>query len=60
LNNKQHYSGTGIGLALCQKIAGHHQGVIRAEAKEDKGATFYVLLPLTQSPRVLHVANELP
>jgi PAS domain S-box-containing protein len=49
LNSRQEYSGTGIGLALCQKIAGQHQGGIRAEAKENKGATFYVQLPLTQS-----------
>lgn len=56
LNNKQQYSGTGIGLALCQKIAGHHQGGIRAEAKENNGAVFYVLLPLTQSAD--HVVDQ--
>lgn len=55
LNNRQQYSGTGIGLALCQKIAEHHQGRIHAEAKENNGATFYVLLPLTQSAK--HVVN---
>jgi PAS domain S-box-containing protein len=49
LNSRKEYSGTGIGLALCQKIAGQHQGGIRAEAKENNGATFYVRLPLTQS-----------
>ena len=49
LNNRQQYSGTGIGLALCQKIAEHHQGEIHAEAKENDGATFYVLLPLAQA-----------
>ncbi len=49
LNSQHQYSGTGIGLALCQKIARQHQGGIRAEAKENNGATFYVLLPLTQS-----------
>src|SRR5258708_6503737 len=48
LNNQQQYSGTGIGLALCQKIAVHHQGGIHAEGKENNGATFYVQLPLTQ------------
>jgi PAS domain S-box-containing protein len=49
LNTQQQYSGTGIGLALCQKIVEHHQGGIRAEGRENDGAVFYVLLPLTQS-----------
>ena len=49
LNNQQQYSGTGIGLALCRKIAEQHQGRIRAEAEESFGATFYVLLPLKQN-----------
>lgn len=48
LNNQPQYSGTGIGLALCQKIAGQHQGGIHAEGQENNGATFYVQLPLTQ------------
>lgn len=49
LHNQQQYAGTGIGLALCQKIVGHHQGGIYAEARENEGAIFYVLLPLTQT-----------
>ena len=56
LNSQQQYSGTGIGLALCQKIAGHHQGGIHAESKDNEGATFYVLLPLVQSGN--HVARQ--
>jgi len=53
LNNRQQYAGTGIGLALCKKIAEHHQGLIHVEAKENDGAVFYVLLPLAQSNRIL-------
>jgi PAS domain S-box-containing protein len=49
LNSQQQYSGTGIGLALCRKIAEQHQGRIRAEARESIGAAFYVLLPLQQN-----------
>ncbi len=55
LNSQQQYSGTGIGLALCQKIVQHHHGGIRAEGKEDEGAVFYVLLPLTQSTNVVSI-----
>jgi PAS domain S-box-containing protein len=49
LNNQEQYTGTGIGLALCQKIVQHHHGGIRAEGKEGDGSIFYVLLPLTQA-----------
>jgi two-component system CheB/CheR fusion protein len=49
LNNQEQYLGTGVGLALCQKIVQHHHGGIRAEGKDKEGAVFYVLLPLTQS-----------
>lgn len=37
--------GTGIGLAICKKIAEIHKGSIRAEGELGAGATFTILLP---------------
>ena len=45
LNNRQTYTGTGIGLALCKKIVSNHHGHIYAMSKEAEGAAFYVILP---------------
>lgn len=47
LNNRQSYTGTGIGLALCKKIVERHGGFISASSKPGKGATFTILLPVT-------------
>jgi signal transduction histidine kinase len=46
LNGRAEYPGTGIGLALCQKIAARHGGQIVAEGRPGEGATFTVMLPL--------------
>ncbi len=40
------YEGTGMGLAICRKIAEQHGGRITAHSKKDEGATFEVILPL--------------
>jgi PAS domain S-box-containing protein len=45
LNDKSRYEGTGIGLALCQKIVVNHHGLIFADSKENEGAAFHVILP---------------
>ncbi len=51
LHSRSRYEGTGIGLALCRKIARNHRGDIFAESEEGRGAAFHVLLPQSQLPR---------
>lgn len=46
LHNKNEYEGTGIGLAICRRIATNHNGYIITEVKNDYiGAIFHVYLP---------------
>jgi len=49
LNGKAEYSGSGVGLAICKKIVDNHHGFIYANSEPEKGATFTILLPQTQS-----------
>jgi PAS domain S-box-containing protein len=46
LHNKNEYSGTGIGLAICKKIIQNHYGFITATGEPGKGATFQIFTPL--------------
>ena len=46
LHHNGEYSGTGVGLALCKKIAELHHGFISARSKINEGATFIVSFPL--------------
>jgi signal transduction histidine kinase len=53
LQSRTAYEGTGIGLALCHKIAERHGGHIWAESRgEGLGSRFCVALPLAQERSV--------
>ena len=45
LHNATQYSGTGIGLSICKKIAENHAGFIYAEGTLGVGSTFTLFLP---------------
>jgi two-component system, chemotaxis family, CheB/CheR fusion protein len=47
LNSREHFEGTGVGLALCKKIVTIHHGFIYAQAKEE-GSQFHVIIPVKQ------------
>ncbi|MCE3278561.1 MAG: rcsC [Bacteroidetes bacterium] len=47
LHRKSEYEGTGIGLAMCKKIAKNHNGDVNADGTSDKGAIFNIILPAT-------------
>jgi signal transduction histidine kinase len=44
LHNSEQYPGTGIGLAVCQKIIDNHGGLIWVESEENQGTSFYFTL----------------
>ncbi len=46
LHGQQQYAGTGIGLAICQKVVELHSGAITAHSQPGAGATFTVWLPI--------------
>lgn len=49
LHGRDEYSGSGIGLAICRRIATNHHGAIYVESVPGEGTTFRILLPKKQS-----------
>lgn len=51
LHGREEYPGTGIGLALCEKIVLNHEGHIFVESSGNGGSSFHVILPVEQKNR---------
>jgi signal transduction histidine kinase len=45
LVGRSQYEGSGMGLAICQRIVERHGGKITAQSKPEQGTTFIVTLP---------------
>jgi PAS domain S-box-containing protein len=46
LHGRSEFAGTGIGLAICEKVVANHGGAITATSQSGQGSTFSVYLPI--------------
>ena len=46
LHVRSQYEGSGVGLAICKRVAENHHGAIQASSQPGEGSTFRVYLPV--------------
>jgi two-component system, LuxR family, sensor kinase FixL len=60
LHSKVEYEGSGMGLAICQRIVERHGGAITATSEIGQGSTFTVTLPIRSPTSSLFEGNQFP
>ena len=48
-HGEEKFAGSGIGLAICERIVVQHGGRIWADGRKGEGATFHIELPLART-----------
>lgn len=48
LHGRNRFEGSGMGLAICRRIAQRHHGFITVTSEVDEGSTFVITLPIKQ------------